>query len=157
MPSADVFERIPSGDFAGAVESYDAAHGIENGNECTDGIENRRDHVAFLLQVPLGVFQIGDVESYAVDEPRRSIGVAHHACVAVEPDDSAVTGHDAVGGAEWLAGEEHAGRFNAPAMLVVRMDASIPTDGIFEPVFARIAECSLDFRTDVGLTDAAIE
>ena len=92
-----------------------------------------------------------------MDEPGRSIRMAHHAGVAVEPDRRAVARNDAVRRAQRLAGEEHACCFNAPALLVVGMDAVVPADGIFKPLFARVAERGLNFRAHVGLADAAIE
>ena len=49
------------------------------------------------------------------------------------------------------------GRFNAPALLVFGMDAVVPADRIFEPLFAGVAQCRFDLRADVCLADAAIE
>ena len=157
VSAANIFKRVPSGEFASAVETHDPARGIENGNERSDGIENCGDHVAFLLQSSLGVLQIGDVEGNAVDEPGRSVGVAHHTGIAVEPDHAAVPCNHAVGGAKRLAREKHTGRFNAPALLVVGMNSVIPADRIFEPLFARVAERCFDLRADVCLADATIE
>ena len=48
--AADLFERIAGGEFASAVEADDAPFGIENSDERADGIENRGDDIAFLLQ-----------------------------------------------------------------------------------------------------------
>ena len=52
MFAAHFFQRISGGEFAGAIESHDASLGIENGDQGADRIENRRDHVAFLLEGP---------------------------------------------------------------------------------------------------------
>ena len=42
VSAADFVKRIPGGEFAGAVESHDAAFRIENGYQRADGIENCR-------------------------------------------------------------------------------------------------------------------
>ena len=105
----------------------------------------------------LGALEVGDVEGHAVDKPRRSIGSAHHAGIAVEPDDAAVARHDAVGGAQRLAGEKHARRLPCSSAACRRDECGIPADRIFEPLFARVAEGGLDLRADIGLADAAIE
>ena len=157
MFALDFVERIPRREFAGAIESHDASLWVQNGHKRPDSIENCRDHIAFLLEGTLGVLQIRDVKGYAVYEPGRAIDVAHHAGIAVEPDNSAVTRHDAVGRAKRLAREKHAGSFNAPALFVVRMNAVVPANRIFEPLFARVAKRRFDLRTDVCLTDTAIE
>ena len=49
------------------------------------------------------------------------------------------------------------GGFKAPALLIIGMNAFVPAHRIFEPLFARVAECGFDFGADIGLADAAIE
>ena len=75
----------------------------------------------------------------------------------MEPDDAPSRANDTIGRAQRLAGEEHAGCFEAPALFVVRMNVFVPADGIFQPFFARVSKGGLDLGADICLADSAIE
>ena len=62
-----------------------------------------------------------------------------------------------VGRPERLAGQEHLGRLDAPAMLVLRVDVVVPADRILQPLRLGEPHDLLDPRAHVGLADAAIE
>lgn len=47
--------------------------------------------------------------------------------------------------------------FQAPSLFVVRMDAVVTADGIFEPFFARVADSCLDLRAGIGFAGAAVD
>src|SRR6202041_3153848 len=74
----------------------------------------------------LQTFSLGNVKSYAVNEPRPTIFAANHFCFALKPEHPAIARHDAVRRAQRFAREEHLCGFLAPAHLVVGMNLLIP-------------------------------
>ena len=109
------------------------------------------------LQRLFRLLQIGDVESHAVNEPGPAIFPADHLGFAVKPDDSPVPRKHAIGRPQRFARKKQLCRFDAPPLLVVRMDLLVPADRIFQPLLLREAEDRLDLRAHVGFADALVQ
>ncbi len=118
----DLVERVAGGQFAGPIEAHDAPVVVEDRNQRPNRIQYSGDEVPLLLESSLGVFQIGDIECHAMDEPWLAIGAAHHPRIAVKPDHVSIARDHAIRRSQRLARQKHLRRFQAPALLVVRMD-----------------------------------
>src|ERR1700691_6021959 len=92
-----------------------------------------------------------------MNTPRVTVFPAHHSGVAMEPDHAAITRNHAIGGSQRLAGEEHLGSFQAPALLVIGVNVLIPANWIFQPFFSRISEGGFNLRAHIGLADTPVE
>ena len=105
----------------------------------------------------LGVLALGDVEGDPLEEDGPTLRVADDLCLAVDPDDLAVTREEAVLGAEVLAGRAGHRELGVPAVLVVGVELAIPEDGVFQPLLLGEPEHGLDLRRDVKLVGPFVE
>ena len=92
-----------------------------------------------------------------MDKPRAAIVVQHHLRFALKPDYVPIARQHAIAGPNGFAGEEHLGCLHGPAVLVIRMDLLIPTNGILQPFVAGESQRDFNVRTDVGLPYALIQ
>src|SRR5580658_1425545 len=153
----NLLHGISRGQFTSRVEAQDTSFVVEDDDQCSDRVQDGGDEVTFFLELLFDALEIGDVKGYTVNTPGASVFQAHHAGVAMEPDDASIARDHAIGGAQGLAGEEHLRRFEAPTLLVIGMNALIPADWIFQPFFARISESGFDLRAHIGLADTPVE
>ena len=75
----------------------------------------------------------------------------------MKPDDAAIACNHSIRGSQRLAGEEHLGSFQAPALLVIGVNVLIPADRIFQPFFSRISEGGFNLRAHIGFADTPVE
>src|ERR1700733_3201590 len=153
----NLLHGISRGQFTSRVEAQDTSFVVEDDDQCPDRVQYGGDEVTFFLEFLFDAFEIGDVEGDTVNTPGASVLQAHHAGVAMEPDDAAIARNYAICGAQGLAGEEHLGRFEAPTLLVIGMNALIPADWILQPFFSGISERCFNLRAHIGLADTPVE
>src|SRR5271154_7377546 len=153
----NLLHGISRGQFTSRVEAQDTSFVVEDDDQRSDRVQDCGDEVTFFLELLLDALEIRDVEGNTVNTPRASVFQAHHAGVAMEPDNAAIARDDAICGAKGLAGEEHLGGFEAPTLLVIGMNVLIPADWIFQPFFARISESGFNLRAHIRLADTPVE
>ena len=153
----NLLHRISRGQFTSRVEAQDTSFVVEDDDQRSDSVQDCGDEVTFFLEFLFDALEIGDVEGNAMNTPRASVFPAHHSGVAMEPDNAAIARNHSICGAQRLAGEEHLGGFQAPALLVIGVNVLIPTDRIFQPFFSRISEGGFDLRAHIRLADTPVE
>ena len=104
-----------------------------------------------------GLFQLGNVETYAVNEPGPAIPLPNHFGFALKPNHPAIPRDHAVTGFQGIAGKKHLRGIGTPSRFILGMYVLIPAHGILQPFALRKPERRLDLRTDVGVTDAFID
>ena len=103
MFSGSLGKGVAGAAFAGAIESDDAALGIEHDDQRANRIEDCGNNVAFFLQRFFRLLQVGDVEPDAVNEPRAAIVAPDHLGFAMKPDHAAIARKHAIGRPQRLA------------------------------------------------------
>ena len=113
--------------------------------------------VVGLAEVLLGLLPRRDVEGDPLEVEGLALLVAHHLGLAVDPDDAAVAGQEAVLGAEMPARGAGLRELGVPSDAVVRVELPIPQDRVLQPFLLGEAQQRLDLRADVELVVPALE
>src|SRR3984957_3260216 len=96
----NLLHGISRGQLTCWVEAQDTSFVVEDDDQCPDRVQDGGDEVTFFLELLFDALEIGDVEGDPVNAPGASVFQAHHAGVAMEPDDAAIARDHAIGGAQ---------------------------------------------------------